>query len=43
MKAVALDGNVHGRMLLSLLHQKVLLDPRAARRWYLSAYRAGLP
>lgn len=42
-KAVGIDGHVHAKMLLGLLNQKVLLNSREARRWYLSAYFGGLP
>jgi hypothetical protein len=42
-KAINLDKHVHAKMLLGLLNQKVLMNSREARKWYLSAYFGGLP
>lgn len=43
LKAVSIDQHVHAKMLLGLLNQKVLMNSKKARKWYLSAYRGGLP
>ena len=42
-KAVDRDANVKAMMLLGLVHETSLSDPKSALRWYLSAYRKGLP
>jgi hypothetical protein len=43
LKAVRIDEDVHAKMLLGLLNQRVIGRPSEARRWYLAAYRGGLP
>lgn len=43
LKAIGIDGHVHAKMILGLLHEKVLHEVESARKWYLSAYWGGLP
>jgi hypothetical protein len=43
VKAVRVDRHVHAKMLLGLLHDKILHDRKSARKWYFSAYMGGLP
>ena len=42
-KAVDIDRHVHAKMLLGLLNQRILMNSKEARKWYLSAYFGGLP
>lgn len=43
LKAISSDKNVYAKMLLGFLNEKVLMDSKVARKWYLSAYFGGLP
>lgn len=42
-EAIAQDSNVKAMMLLGNVYQDVLKDGKSARRWYLNAFRRGLP
>lgn len=41
--AIKQDENVKAMMLLGLLNEEVFAKPSLAAKWYLSAYRRGLP
>lgn len=42
-KAIAQDANVKAMMLLGLVYENAIDDYESALRWYLRAYKSGLP
>lgn len=43
VEAVAIDSNVKAMMMLGLIYEEAKADYKSAGKWYLRAYRRGLP